>query len=208
HGILRVGAASSYLRCDDPRLLDEVLADRRAAELRLRLLAPTVLAAQAGPETLLAVLRTRGYAPAAESAEGDVVITRPDSRRTPPRTPPLPVPDGPARPDDALLAAAVRAIRAGDRAATAVRKDTVAGPAASAAVPRTAAADTLAALQTAVLLGERMWIGYINAEGLSSQRVIDPVKVEGGFVTAYDHLADEVRTFALHRITGVAEVEE
>ncbi|MEV7213834.1 helicase-associated domain-containing protein [Kitasatospora cineracea] len=210
HGILRVGAASSYLRCDDPRLLDEVLADRRAAELRLRLLAPTVLAAQAGPETLLAVLRAMGYAPAAESAEGDVVITRPDSRRTPPRTAPLPVPDGPARPDDALLAAAVRAIRAGDRAATAVRKDTVAGPAArtSAAVPRTAAADTLAALQTAVLLGERMWIGYINAEGLSSQRVIDPVKVEGGFVTAYDHLADEVRTFALHRITGVAEVEE
>ncbi|WP_051776406.1 helicase-associated domain-containing protein [Kitasatospora phosalacinea] len=210
HGILRVGAASSYLRCDDPRLLDEVLADRRAAELRLRLLAPTVLAAQAGPETLLAVLRTMGYAPAAESAEGDVVITRPDSRRTPPRTPPLPVPDGPARPDDALLTAAVRAIRAGDRAATAVRKDPVAGPASrtSAAVPRTASADTLAALQTAVLLGERMWIGYINAEGLSSQRVIDPVKVEGGFVTAYDHLSDEVRTFALHRITGVAEVEE
>ncbi len=53
-----------------------------------------------------------------------------------------------------------------------------------------------------------MWIGYINAEGLSSQRVIDPVKVEGGFVTAYDHLSDEVRTFALHRITGVAEVDD
>ncbi|MFJ1755635.1 helicase-associated domain-containing protein [Kitasatospora sp. NPDC088134] len=207
HGVLRVGAAASYLRCDDPQLLGEVLADRRAAELRLRLLAPTVLAAQAGPETLLAVLRTMGYAPAAESAEGDVVITRPDSRRTPPRSAPVPVPDGPARPDDVLLAAAVRAVRAGDRAATAVRKAPIAGPA-GAAVPRTAAADTLAALQTAVLLGERMWIGYINAEGLSSQRVIDPVKVEGGFVTAYDHLAEEVRTFALHRITGVAEVDE
>ncbi|MFD5564113.1 helicase-associated domain-containing protein [Kitasatospora griseola] len=207
HGVLRVGAASSYLRCDDPRLLGEVLADRRAAELRLRLLAPTVLAAQTPPDTLLAVLRTMGYAPAAESAEGDVVITRPDARRTPPRTAPVPVPDGPARPDDVLLAAAVRAVRAGDRAATAPRKDTVAGPA-GAAVPRTAAADTLASLQTAVLLGERMWIGYINAEGLSSQRVIDPVKVEGGFVTAYDHLSDEVRTFALHRITGVAEVDD
>ncbi|MGW4380041.1 helicase-associated domain-containing protein [Kitasatospora sp. NPDC004531] len=207
HGILRVGAASSYLRCDDPRLLGEVLADRRAAELRLRLLAPTVLAAQAPPDTLLTVLRAMGYAPAAESAEGDVVITRRDARRTPPRSAPTPVPDGPARPDDALLTAAVRAIRAGDRAATAPRKDAVAGPA-SAAVPRTAAADTLASLQTAVLLGERMWIGYINAEGLSSQRVIDPVKVEGGFVTAYDHLSDEVRTFALHRITGVAEVDD
>ncbi|MFD8596370.1 helicase-associated domain-containing protein [Kitasatospora sp. NPDC059646] len=207
HGILRVGAASSYLRCDDPRLLGEVLADRRVAELRLRLLAPTVLAAQAPPDTLLTVLRAMGYAPAAESAEGDVVITRRDARRTPPRTAPTPVPDGPARPDDTLLTAAVRAIRAGDRAATAPRKEAVAGPA-GAAVPRTAAADTLASLQTAVLLGERMWIGYINAEGLSSQRVIDPVKVEGGFVTAYDHLSDEVRTFALHRITGVAEVDD
>ncbi|WP_030268855.1 helicase-associated domain-containing protein [Streptomyces sp. NRRL B-24484] len=219
HGVLRVGAASSYLRCDDPQLLNEVLADRRAAELRLRLLAPTVVAAQAPPDTLLAVLRAMGYAPAAESAEGDVLITRPDSRRTPPRSAPVPVPDGPPRPDGALLGAAVKAIRAGDRAATAVRRETVAGPAAHLPqsgpartdlrqLPRSAAADTLAALQTAVLLGERMWIGYINAEGIASQRVVDPVKVEGGFVTAYDHHADEVRTFALHRITGVAEVDE
>ncbi|MFG2820702.1 helicase-associated domain-containing protein [Kitasatospora sp. NPDC048365] len=214
HGVLRVGAASSYLRCDDTSLLNEVMADRRAAELRLRMLAPTVLAAQAPPDTLLSVLRTMGYAPAAESAEGDLVITRPDSHRTPPRAAPAPVPDGPSRPDAALLGAAVRAIRAGDRAATAVRKETVAGPAAQPGragdgrLPRTAAADTLAALQTAVLLGERMWIGYINPEGLASQRVVDPVKVEGGFVTAFDHLSDEVRTFALHRITGVAEVDE
>ncbi|WP_354641879.1 helicase C-terminal domain-containing protein [Kitasatospora camelliae] len=219
HGVLRVGAASAYLRCDDTALLNEVLADRRAAELRLRMLAPTVLAAQAGPETLLGVLRSMGYAPVAESAEGDVLITRPDSHRTPPRSAPAPVPDGPARPDGVLLGAAVKAIRAGDRAATAVRRETVAGPAATPhqagpartdtrQLPRTASADTLAALQTAVLLGERMWIGYVNAEGLASQRVVDPVKVEGGFVTAYDHLSDEVRTFALHRITGVAEVDE
>ncbi|MDH6126254.1 helicase C-terminal domain-containing protein [Kitasatospora sp. GP82] len=219
HGVLRVGAASSYLRCDDTALLAEVLADRRAVELRLRLLAPTVLAAQAAPETLLSVLRGMGFAPAAESTEGDVLITRPDSHRTPPRTAPAPVPGGPPRPDDVLLGAAIKAVRAGDRAATAVRRETVAGPAATPQqtgpartdlrqLPRTAAADTLAALQTAVLLGERMWIGYVNAEGLASQRVVDPVKVEGGFVTAYDHLTDEVRTFALHRITGVAEVDE
>ncbi|MGW6913510.1 helicase C-terminal domain-containing protein [Kitasatospora sp. NPDC054939] len=219
HGVLRVGAASSYLRCDDPSLLAEVLADRRSVDLRLRLLAPTVLAAQAAPDVLLSTLRAMGYAPAAESAEGDVLVTRPDSHRTPPHSAPVPVPDGPPAPDDALLGAAVRAVRAGDRAATAVRRETVAGPAATPQqsgpagvdtrrLPRTAAADTLAALQTAVLLGERMWIGYINAEGLASQRVVDPVKVEGGFVTAFDHHADELRTFALHRITGVAEVEE
>ncbi|MFG3056144.1 helicase-associated domain-containing protein [Kitasatospora sp. NPDC048239] len=205
HGILRVGAASSYLRCDDPALLAEVLADRRSVDLRLRLLAPTVLAAQAAPDILLATLRTMGYAPAAESAEGDVLITRPDSHRTPPRSAPTPVPDGPPTPDDTLLGAAIKAIRAGDRAATAVRRPPTPD---SRQVPRTAAAETLATLQTAVLLGERVWIGYLNAEGLASQRIIDPVKVEGGFVTAFDHHADEIRTFALHRITGVAELEE
>lgn len=49
---------------------------------------------------------------AAESAEGDVLISRPGSHRTPPRTAPTPVPDGPPVPDDALLGAAVKAVRA------------------------------------------------------------------------------------------------
>lgn len=90
HGRLRVGAASAYLRCDDDALISEVLADRRAAGLGLRRLAPTVLAAQADPGTLLERLRAMGLAPAAESAEGDVLITRADARRTPPRSAPSP----------------------------------------------------------------------------------------------------------------------
>jgi predicted DNA-binding transcriptional regulator YafY len=32
--------------------------------------------------------------------------------------------------------------------------------------------------------------------------------VERGFVTAYGHTAGEVRTFPVHRITGVAELTE
>ncbi|WP_344055124.1 helicase-associated domain-containing protein, partial [Streptomyces thermoalcalitolerans] len=103
HGHLRVGAASAYVRCDDETLLDEILADKRSAPLRLRRLAPTVLAAQAGPATLLEGLRAMGHAPAAESAEGDVVVTRTASYRTPPRTAPAPVPEGPPPPDAALL---------------------------------------------------------------------------------------------------------
>ncbi|WP_254706571.1 helicase-associated domain-containing protein, partial [Streptomyces lunaelactis] len=86
HGHLRIGAASAYVRCDDDALLGEILADKRSQGLRLRRLAPTVLAAQADPGTLLEGLRTMGYAPAAESAEGDVLITRAHARRTPPRT--------------------------------------------------------------------------------------------------------------------------
>ncbi|MEV6590410.1 helicase C-terminal domain-containing protein [Streptomyces acidicola] len=206
HGHLRVGAASAYVRCDDDTILGEILADKRSAPLRLRRLAPTVLAAQADPAALLDGLRSLGYAPAAESAEGDVLITRAHAHRTPPRTAPEPVPEGPPSPDDTLVTAALRAIRAGDRASTAPRKATAPAPGGS--LPRTSSAETLATMQAAVLTGEALWIGYVNAEGSASQRVIAPIRVEGGFVTAYDHTADEVRTYPLHRVTGVAELAD
>lgn len=211
HGHLRIGAASSYVRCDDESVLNEILADKRSAPLRLRRLAPTALAAQIDPVSLLDGLRELGYAPAAESADGDVLITRAGSRRTPPRTSPTPVPEGPPLPDPTLLGAAVRAIRAGDTAATVVRKDTPEGaePApAPGGLPRTTSAETLATVQAAAMTGSAVWIGYVNADGAASQRVIAPVRVEGGFVTAYDHTADEVRTYPLHRITGVAELAD
>ncbi|NEC03889.1 helicase-associated domain-containing protein, partial [Streptomyces sp. SID7909] len=95
HGHLRIGAASSYVRCDDETVLGEILADKRSAALRLRRIAPTVLAARADPTSLLDGLREMGYAPAAESADGDVLITRAGAHRTPPRSAPVPVPEGP-----------------------------------------------------------------------------------------------------------------
>ncbi|MDX3853826.1 helicase C-terminal domain-containing protein [Streptomyces sp. AK02-01A] len=225
HGHLRVGSASAYVRCDDEAVLDEIVADKRSQGMRLRRLAPTVLAAHADPAALLEGLRAMGFAPAAESAEGDVLITRALAHRTPHRTAPVPVPDGPPVPDATLLGAAVRAIRAGDLAATVVRKPVPepskpaspagtrsAAPAASASVngdlPRTTSAETLATVQAAAMTGSSVWIGYVNADGAASQRVIAPVRVEGGYVTAYDHTADEVRTYPLHRITGVAELAD
>ncbi|MBA0053142.1 DNA-binding protein [Streptomyces sp. AJS327] len=236
HGHLRVGAASSYLRCDDDALLAEILADRRAATLGLRLLAPTVLASHTPPDQLLTKLREMGYAPAAESAEGTVLVARPDAHRTPRRTPPQPVPDGPPTPDRALLTAAVRAIRAGDRAAT-VPHEPPAAPAREGGqpgrpgphaprrpgpggarprptgqrlgeLPRTTSAETLTLVREAARTGAALWIGYVNAEGSASQRVIAPVRVEGGFVTAYDHTSDAVRTYPLHRITGAADLPD
>ncbi|MZE79654.1 hypothetical protein GTY57_22505, partial [Streptomyces sp. SID5475] len=55
------------------------------------------------------------------------------------------------------------------------------------------------------LTGSPVWIGCITAEGAADRRLIAPVRVESGVVTAYDHTAEEVRTYPLHRITGVAE---
>ncbi len=74
HGQVRVGGASSYIRSEDAAVLAEIAADRRAAALRLRLLAPTVLVSLADRGDVIGVLRKLGYSPAAESADGAVEI--------------------------------------------------------------------------------------------------------------------------------------
>jgi hypothetical protein len=203
HGRVRVGTASAYVRCDDDGVLAEIMADRRGATLGLRRLAPTVLAAQSAVDTVLARLREMGYAPAAESATGDVVVRRPDARRTATRMRPPRLVSEPPPPNDALLGAAVRALRAGDRGGP---RDgaRVAAP----TLPRLTPAEALGTLREASRTGARLWIGYVNAEGRGSQRVIEPISVEGGYVSAFDHLHEEIRTFALHRITGVRAVDD
>jgi hypothetical protein len=210
HGRIRVGAASAYVRCDDGATLDEILADRRAAQLRVRRLAPTVLAAQAPVDVVLDRLREMGYAPAAEGPEGDVLVHRPDARRTSARRRPPRLVAEPGRPRPELIGAAVRAIRAGDRALTAVKRReeqpaTADGPL---HLTRKPTADILAMLVQAAAMGQPLWIGYVNAEGHASQRVVEPLSVEGGYVSAFDHLREEVRTFAVHRITGVSAIDE
>lgn len=210
HGRIRVGAASSYVRCDDESLVSEIAADRRVAQLRLRRLAPTVLAAQASGEVVLARLREIGHAPAAEGTDGDVVVRRRDVRRAAVRRPVPKLVVEREKPQPDLLSAAVRALRAGDRATTALlRRDPATGRNDSSGVAvRRPVADVLATLQQAVATGEPLWVGYVNAEGHASERIVEPISVQGGYVSAYDHLRDEVRTFSLHRITGVSTLEE
>ena len=209
HGRIRVGAASSYLRCDDEALLGEIAADRRLAALRLRRLAPMVLAAQAAPEVVLERLRAAGYAPAAETPEGDVLVHRADAKRAPVRRPTARLVSATPSAAPALLDAAVRAVRAGDRALTAIKRRDVRDPAdGSMRLPRKGTADILALLAEGVRAGAALWVGYVNAEGHATQRVVEPLSVEGGYVKAYDHLRDEVRTFAIHRITGVSHIDE
>ncbi len=197
HGRIRVGTAGAYIRSDDPTVLAEILASRKVTPLGLRLLAPTVLAARAPVDRVLEILRSLGHAPVAESADGDVVIRRPDIRRTTPRPRPPRLADlGAPRAD--LVQAAVIALRAGDRASVA---------AANRIQAPSSAADTVALLTDAARTGRAMWIGYLNADGDASQRIIEPRHVEGGIVRAWDHRHNEQRTFAVHRITGIGEVE-
>lgn len=210
HGRVRVGAASAYIRCDDEATLAEILADRRAATLRLRRLAPTVLAAQAPIDVVLATLRETGHAPAAEGAKGEIVLRRPDERRapTPHRLPTAS--KAPAELPPAVLGAAVQAIRAGDRARTAIKRlpDIAPATAGFSGPPSAPTVDVLALLTEAVATGETVWIGYVDIHGQATQRLIEPEIVEGGYVEAFDRLRQERRRFAVHRITGAAAIDE
>ena len=199
HGRLRVGETSAYLRCDDEGLLSEVLATKKTSALRLRRLAPTVLVTDAQVTTVLDVLRAAGYAPAAEAPDGALLLARPRARRTPVRQRPHRTGEPSLPAEQAALS--VTALRAGDVAARAARRAPV-------TTTRSTTSDTLAFLQSAARERRQIWLGYVDAQGRSTSRVIEPRGVEGGYVTARDHLRQEDRTFALHRITGVADVED
>jgi hypothetical protein len=47
-------------------------------------------------------------------------------------------------------------------------------------------------------------IGYTNAQGSHTIRVIDSVELDGGHLIAWCHLRDDERIFSLHRIQSVA----
>jgi len=206
HGAVRVGPAGSYVRCDDEVTIGAIMADRRAAHLRPVRLAPGVLALQGTVDEALTTLRAIGLAPAAEAPDGTVVIRRPDSRRAPARPRATYRTTDPTTPDPLLVSSAVKALRAGDRIATGSRP--VGGPDRLGVIPVSAPADTIAAIRSAITDERSVWIGYADTDGRATERIIDPIEISRGFLTAYDHRYEEVRSFALARITGVAENDE
>ena len=80
----------------------------------------------------------------------------------------------------------------------------VVGPAGTNDVPRTSSAATLAALKLAIAETTPVWIGYADADGTTTEQIIDPIRMGGGTVTAFDHRTEQVRTFSVSRISGVA----
>jgi hypothetical protein len=207
HGALRVGVASAYVRCDDPATLSEVLADRRLSALRLVRLADTVLASASPVDVLLARLREAGFSPSAENADGAVVVRRPDERRTPARPRPPRMSGEPPPPSEAMLSAAVRALRAGETAAE-NRPPSIPDGIGTGRLPRSTTSETMAGLRSALDSQRSVWIGYADSSGTTTERVVEPLRLDGGFLTAYDLRTGEVRTFTVARITGVSAVAE
>lgn len=203
HGRVRVGSAGAYLRSDDESVLLELMADRRAAALRLRRLAPTVLTAQTDPATVLETLRGMGHAPAAEGSDGALVLRRPDAHRTPPRDPPRPVTRLPA-PGPRLAQAVVRGLRQADAEVDATPAPSHGNGDAPPPLPSMDPAMSLATLRRAASERSRVWIGLADPGGRVSRRLVEPLGIEGGRITVFDHGTGEVRTVSVHRVTGVA----
>ncbi|WP_204080248.1 helicase-associated domain-containing protein [Mycobacterium riyadhense] len=192
HGQLRIGMAASFVRCEDPALLAQAVAAPAAEGLALRTLAPTVAVSPAPISEVLVALRTAGLAPAAEDSTGAIVDVRPRGARVPApqRRPYRP----PARPSSETLNAVVAVLRKVTAAPFGnIRVD----PAVAMSLLQRAARD-----RTTVL------IGYLDAAGVATQRVVSPITIRGGQLMAFDSASGRLREFAIHRITSVVPADE
>ncbi len=193
-GRLRVGVAEAFVRSEDETALSELMHDPRAAALGLRRIAPTVVISTTPVDVLLPRLRDLGLAPVVEGPDGTVRVGRavelrartPHQRGTAPDT---------AR-QTVQVASAVHALRTGDEEAR----------------HRPASASTaggaLSALRDAIERRIPVTIGFTDNQGVVADRIVRPVAVEGGQLTAHDADADPTdvdahRTYPVHRISTV-----
>ncbi|NKE60958.1 hypothetical protein FXN61_30920 [Lentzea sp. PSKA42] len=85
HGHLTVTDVASCVRAEDPALLQEISKSRRLTSLKLRFLAPTVLASAQPMAATLTALRRAGYAPTGLDAGEQSIVERVERRRAPAR---------------------------------------------------------------------------------------------------------------------------
>ena len=205
HGTLRSGVASSYLRCEDEALLARVLSDRAAAPLQLRRIAPTVVISPASVGDVLDVLRDAGYAPAAESPEGEVIALGVDPPRAPARQPVRSV--RPRTDPVANLADIVKRIRSGDALTEMTTRHTPASRLAQ-QVPGVTSAATMGLLREAIRAERTVLIGVAESDGAASRHVLIPISMAGGFVRGHQPGRDGLVSFPLHRISAATIVDD
>ena len=197
HGRLRVGTALSFVRCDDPSLVAQVLGSPVAEHCALRTVAPTVLVSQARPLDLVEALREHGFSPVVEDTTGAVVaLSRPAARvreirlARPPR-----VPTRTATVSE--LRAAVAAMRSADRVRSA-RGDAGGAYTGEAAIAR---------LHDAASTGTAVTVSVVDAQGRSTARLLVPASVGGGRIEGIEPESAEPVTLPLHRVISVSDVD-
>jgi hypothetical protein len=199
YGKLRVGISfSSYIRCEDESLLAQILADKKLSHLQFRQLSKGVLMTEGDTHEAIDALVDSGYFPALEDRDGALVARKQERTRAKTKARPPRISVDYATPSDDLIGAALRALRAGDKAAS-HRKSTP--------VATGTPSETMSTLTLAIKSKATVTIGYADTDGGLSERVIEPIHLLGGILMAYDHGSDEVLRFAVSRISGVAIVE-
>jgi hypothetical protein len=189
HGQLRIGMATSFVRCEDPALLAQAVSAPATEDVQLRALAPTVAVSPAPIGEVLAALRAAGFAPAAEDSSGAIVDVRPRGARV--ATPQQRRTYRPMRrPNSESLNAVV-----------AVLRKVTAAPFGNSRVDP---AVTMSLLQRAAKEQDTLVIGYLDAAGVATQRVVSPIAIRGGQLVAFDSASGRLRDFAIHRVTSVA----
>ncbi|MEV7973756.1 helicase-associated domain-containing protein [Cellulomonas sp. NPDC089187] len=200
HGLLRGGAAESYVRTEDPSLLAGLAEDPKLAGLGLVRLAPTVLAAQAPLGELLTALRGRGLAPVAETPDGRVLHTAPTVQRIPAARPRpqerVDTPDPVAR-----AATLVQVLRRGEATGTTGLRTGPRPPGTD--DPGTA----LATLREAAADHAEVWLEMVGPRGALERRRVRPLRVDGGRVRVTDTARDAEIVVAAHRVAGVTRIE-
>jgi hypothetical protein len=204
HGRLRTGKASSYLRSEDEALLTRVVTDRAANSLKLRRIAPTVVISGSAPAKVLDVLRAAGYAPVAESAEGDVISLDKDLPRAPARQSVPGVRPRSAFGSPGQLTQLVQRVRAGD----AMREAFSSRPPAASPVPGVTSAAIMGTLRDAIRSGRRVAVGVAEADGTVTRHAISPISLGGGFVRGQAPGRSGLVAHPLHRITAVHLLDE
>jgi hypothetical protein len=205
HGKLRVGNASSFIRCEDTALITQIIKDKKVEMLGLRRIAPEVMICSHDAHDAMNILRAAGYLPAAEDSQGLLLSGPRISRALTKARPPRIVGEFEV-PDTSVLETAVRAIRTGEKSSAKQSTLRDISQEALGTLPRTTANETLELLTKHLRENptKSLSIGYADNNGLVSHRIIDPLKISAGSLMARDHATGEVLTFRIPRITGVA----
>ena len=192
HGRLRIGSAHTYIRCEDEGLIQQIMHDRKCEHLRLRRIAPQVLVADFELDEVISELREFGYLPAAENSSG-VLLSQPNLRRAKSRPKPPRIISEFTSPKESVITSAVKTIRAGERS----RK-------VEPIVPGTSSNETLALLNQFIETQQTLVISYADNNGGVSNRIIEPISISLGSLTARDETTGEITQFRIPRINGVA----
>ena len=192
HGKLRVGTTHTYIRCEDEGLIQQILHDKNCEHLRLRKVAAQVLVTDLEHTEVINELREYGYLPAAENASG-ILLSQPNLRRAKSRPKPPRIISEFSSPKESIVLAAVKTIRAGERS----RK-------VEPIVSGTSSNETLALINQYINEKRTLVISYADNNGGVSNRIIEPISISLGTLTARDETTGEQVQFRIPRINGVA----